>query len=113
MPHNPKRVQAVFLQAVNYHDLADRAAILDRECMGDSDLRQRVEALLKAHDQFNDFVNQPPVGTGGRAPRRPTPGDGAQSIDGVRQARRKRRTPCGGILCVAQRSSGHRTVSMK
>ncbi len=69
MPLNPKRVQAVFLEAAKYHDLADRAAILDRECMGDSDLRQRVEALLKVHDQFNDFVNQPLVGPNGRAPR--------------------------------------------
>ena len=31
MPLNPKRVQAVFLEAAKYHDLADRAAILDRE----------------------------------------------------------------------------------
>ena len=69
MPLDPKRVQAVFLEAANHHDLAYRAAILDRECMGDSELRQRVEALLKAHDQFNDFVNQPLVGPGGRAPR--------------------------------------------
>ena len=69
MPLDPKRVQAVFLEAVNDHDHADRAAILDRECVGDSVLQRRVEALLRAHDKFNDFVNQPPVGTGGRAPR--------------------------------------------
>jgi eukaryotic-like serine/threonine-protein kinase len=67
MPLNPKRVQTVFLEAANYHDLADRAAILDRDCAGDSELRQRVEALLKAHDRFNDFVNQPLVGAGRRA----------------------------------------------
>jgi len=67
MPLNPKRVQAVFLEAANYHDLAKRAAILDRECMGDAELRQRIEALLKAHDRFNDFANQPLVGPGGWA----------------------------------------------
>ena len=64
MPLDPQRVQAIFLEAADYHDLADRTAILDRECLGDSELRQRVEALLKAHDQFNDFVNQPLVGPG-------------------------------------------------
>jgi hypothetical protein len=62
MPLDPKRVQAVFLEAANCHDLADRAAILDRECMDDSESRKRIEALLRAHDRFNDFVNQPLVG---------------------------------------------------
>jgi len=54
MPLNPKRVQAVFLEAVNHHDLAKRAAILDRECMGDAELRQGVKALLKAHDRSDE-----------------------------------------------------------
>jgi hypothetical protein len=59
MPLDPKRVQAVFLEAVNYHDPADREAVLDAECSADVELRRRVEALLRAHDQFNDFLNQP------------------------------------------------------
>jgi hypothetical protein len=62
MPLNPMRVQAAFLEAANCHDLADRAAILDRECTGDSVTRTRIEALLTAHDRFNDLVNQPRVG---------------------------------------------------
>ena len=41
-----KRVQAVFLSAVECHDPAARAAVLDRECSTDAELRQRVEALL-------------------------------------------------------------------
>jgi len=67
MPFNPKRVQDVFLEAANYYDLAHRAAILERQCMGDIELRKRVEALLHAHDRFNDFVNQPLAGPDGRA----------------------------------------------
>ncbi len=54
MPLNPKRVQAVFLEAANYYDLAERAAILDRECMGDAELRKRIEAILKAHDRSDE-----------------------------------------------------------
>jgi hypothetical protein len=69
MPLNPKRVQAVFLEAANYRDPADRAAIRDRECTGDSETRRRIESLLKAHDRFNDFANQPLVGPSGRARR--------------------------------------------
>ena len=42
MPVDPKRVQAIFLAAVEHQDPADRAAILDRECATDSELRQRV-----------------------------------------------------------------------
>jgi eukaryotic-like serine/threonine-protein kinase len=59
MPLNPRRVQAVFLEAADYHDPADRASILDRECPDDPQLRGRVEALLRAHDEFNSFLNDP------------------------------------------------------
>jgi hypothetical protein len=58
MPLDPRRVQAVFLEAVDYHDPVDRAAFLDRECSGDPELRRRVEALLKAHDESNDSLSQ-------------------------------------------------------
>ena len=35
MPLNPRRVQAVFLEAADYDDPVDRAAILDQECSAD------------------------------------------------------------------------------
>ncbi len=67
MPLNPMRVQVIFLKAASYHDLEERCAILDHECMGEPELRIRIEALLKAHDRFNDLVNQPLDGRDGRA----------------------------------------------
>ena len=54
----PSRVQAIFLVAV---EQADRAAILDRECGNDLELRRRVEALLKAHDEPASYLDQPAV----------------------------------------------------
>ena len=66
MPLDSRRVQAIFPEAASYHDPADRAAILDRECSDDPELRLRVEALLKAHDQINDSLNQPRVGSDDR-----------------------------------------------
>ena len=66
MPLDPKRVQEVFLAAAGYHDPADRAAVLDRECLADGELRLRVEALLEAHDQINDSLKQPRVGSDDR-----------------------------------------------
>ena len=59
MPLDPRRVQAISLKAADRHDLVDRAAILDRECQVDLELRRRVEALLRAHDEFNSFLNDP------------------------------------------------------
>jgi eukaryotic-like serine/threonine-protein kinase len=66
MPLDPQRVQAVFLAAASYHDPVDRAAVLDHECLADTELRLRVEALLRAHDQYDQFVNQPPDDDAGR-----------------------------------------------
>jgi hypothetical protein len=51
MPVDPKRVQAVFLMAVEHQGPVDRAVILDRECATDPELRQRVLALLRSHDE--------------------------------------------------------------
>jgi serine/threonine protein kinase len=66
MASDPKRVQAVFLQAVELR-VADRLAILEHECGEDIELRQRVEALLQAHDQPGSFLEKPalePITTG-------------------------------------------------
>ncbi len=59
MPVDLKRVQAVFLAAVEHDDLTSRAAIVDRECGADLALRHRVEALLRAHDQPDSDLDQP------------------------------------------------------
>jgi hypothetical protein len=44
----------------------DRAAMLERDCLADSELRLRVEALLEAHNQINDSLKQPRVGSDDR-----------------------------------------------
>ena len=51
MPADPKRVQALFLLAVEQPDAAARVEFLDRECGPDAELRARIDALLRAHDQ--------------------------------------------------------------
>src|SRR6266403_1158468 len=40
--------------------VAERAAYLDRACSGDPDLRQRVEGMLKEHDDLGDFPEKRP-----------------------------------------------------
>src|SRR5262245_45166813 len=45
MPLDPKRVEAVFLAAMEASEPAAQTAILDRECGDDVELRRRVEGL--------------------------------------------------------------------
>jgi serine/threonine protein kinase len=61
MSSDPQRAQSVFLAAVERPSLG-RATFLDSECNGDDELRQRVEALLKAHDEPGSFLDAPPPG---------------------------------------------------
>jgi hypothetical protein len=58
MPVDVQRVQAVFLLAA---EAADRAAVLDRECGADAELRRRVTALLAAHDDPGSFLDKPAI----------------------------------------------------
>jgi eukaryotic-like serine/threonine-protein kinase len=62
MPVDPKRAQAVFLMAVELEGRGDRAAVLDRECATDPELRQRVSTLLQSNDEPDIFLDQPIVG---------------------------------------------------
>src|SRR5262245_32589404 len=65
MPEND-RTESVFAAAVALADAGQRAAYLEHACAGDAALRQRVEALLAAHDRAAHFLDRPagpPEGT--------------------------------------------------
>jgi serine/threonine protein kinase len=49
MAIDAERIQSVFRAALEAVDPVQQAAILDRECASDKEMRQHVEALLKAH----------------------------------------------------------------
>jgi hypothetical protein len=78
MAVDAKRVQAVFLAAVEVADPAEQAAILDRECASDRDLRQSVEALLIAHRESATVVDQP---ADGRSEAAGCPSDGTIAFE--------------------------------
>jgi serine/threonine protein kinase len=59
-------VKAIFLAAAEKATPAERAAYLDAVCAGDQVVRQRVEALLRAHDEPGD-----PAGTSADASEPP------------------------------------------
>ena len=59
MPVDPKRLKELFLAASEMPPGDERAALLDRECGIDVELRRRLEVLLRAHDESGGFLAQP------------------------------------------------------
>jgi WD40 repeat protein/serine/threonine protein kinase len=91
MSTDPQRLKALFLAAADISDPAERGVLLDRECGSDADLRQRVEALLRAHDELGSFLSSraEPVATSDaaagkwvRPPEEPRPAEGRGALVG-------------------------------
>ena len=59
MNPDPKQVEAIFSAALEKSSPKERSALLDESCAGDPDLRQRVEALLKAHLAASGYLQGP------------------------------------------------------
>jgi hypothetical protein len=55
-----RRVKDIFLAALDRDPGALRSAYLDEACGQDSELRQRVEALLARHEAAGSFLESPP-----------------------------------------------------
>ena len=55
------REVAIFTQALKVAP-QDRDAFLDHACGENENLREKVEALLKAHDRLGSFLEEPPGG---------------------------------------------------
>jgi hypothetical protein len=51
--------QSIFIEALEREDPAERAAFLDRVCAGDQALRDRIERLLRRHEQGGSFLDAP------------------------------------------------------
>jgi serine/threonine-protein kinase len=65
--------QDVFVEALKRETPQARAAYLDGVCEGNSGLRPRVEALLRAAENAGDFLEQPPTGLAGAEADSTTP----------------------------------------
>jgi serine/threonine protein kinase len=74
MPVDGRRLKELFVAAAEM-TATDRAAFLERECGTDVELRERVEALLKAHDAPGSFLADPvPMPMETHEEARPMPG---------------------------------------
>lgn len=58
MPQDPNLIQNLFLRLAEL-SAAERHELLEQEAGSDVELRQRVEALLKAHDESDSLLDQP------------------------------------------------------
>ena len=56
---DPARIEEIFGEALTKADAPARAAYLDQACGDDIQLRERVEALLLAHDATGNFLRLP------------------------------------------------------
>jgi serine/threonine protein kinase len=73
--NNPsKREEALFEAVVQLPTPAERAAYLKGACVDDHALRQRVEALLRAHEEAGTFIDKPAIPGPERGPQPAAPG---------------------------------------
>src|SRR5262245_52930816 len=83
MPPEANDVRVIFLAAVEKPTAAERAAFLDGACRGDADLRRRVEARLKAHDEPGGVPDRPAVDRAVTVDDRPGPDEGSDDTPTV------------------------------
>src|ERR1700730_13734033 len=90
MAETANRQKDIFLKAIELASPGERAAFLAEACAGDDALRQRLDAMLKAHAAPDSFLQKPaaalvatvaaPNGPDedGAAERRPSGGPGTR-----------------------------------
>ena len=61
MKDEPSRDVVVFTEALKI-PLRERDSFLEQACAADENLRHKVEALLRAHDRLEKFLDLPPTG---------------------------------------------------
>src|SRR5690242_10840081 len=61
---NDNRLETIFAAALVKGSREERAAYCDEACAGNAELRLRLEALLKAHDDAGNFLERPVAGAG-------------------------------------------------
>src|ERR1044072_3641482 len=103
--------KAIFLAALDISAAADKQASLEAACAGDAALRDRVDALLAAHDQAGQFLR-------GGAPDATAPGGALAEGPGATIGPYKLLEQIGeggmGVVFMAEQTEPiHRRVALK
>lgn len=72
MATDPERLKSIFLDALDAPP-AERQALLDKACAGDQELRQRIDAMLRANDRTDKLFDQPAAKLLTEGPAVPSP----------------------------------------
>src|SRR5438046_1504019 len=108
----------IFEAALQHATREKRATYLNEACGDDARLRESVEALLKAHDQAGEFLEQPPAGvsaktfvvTTGMVPVTEGPGD---RIGRYKLRENLGEGGCGVVYVAEQEEPVRRRVALK
>ena len=108
MTPQPPNPRSVFGRAVELESAADRKAYLDEACAGAPEVRDRVEALLRAHEAAGGFLQPAAAGAGRHGQLRPVPGTAQhdRAVQAARGDRRRRHGRGVGRRPDRSRSSG-------
>src|SRR2546422_4734201 len=114
----PKSAEELFAAALELTNPTDRAALLDRECVGNPALRAEVESLLAAHEQASKFLENPSAAavaetlavTTGSIPITEKPGD---KIGRYKLLQRIGEGGCGVVYMAEQEEPVRRRVALK
>src|SRR4051812_47297018 len=77
-----EHLMTVFSAALDRETAGERAAYLDLACVGNPGLRERVEALLRAHARSGPFLGVAPTDPAAMPTFEPAPVPGAPSSSG-------------------------------
>src|SRR5208282_3472247 len=116
MPSPQKREEALFRAAVELPPGAGRRAFLEQACAGDLALRQRLEALLAAHDEPGELLpSGTPANTATVEIDHPDAGDESvgQTIGRYKLMERLGEGGCGVVYVAEQTEPVRRRVALK
>jgi len=111
MSQSHKPAGAIFDAALDLPP-GERAAYLDKTCAGDGALRQRVEALLHAHEAAGSFMDSPARARSGTVSVRPTEQPGSK-IGRYKLLQQIGEGGCGIVYMAEQQEPVRRQVALK
>jgi serine/threonine protein kinase len=115
-PERLHQIRALY-EATIVLDPSAREAFLERECLGDADIRQEVARLLSAREHLPEWLSGPLLGPAGWAfdlITKPTPGMEGRQLGGYRIIREIGHGGMGSVY-LAERADGvyHKQVAIK
>ena len=113
MTDRSHKEKEIFVEAEGISDPTEQCLFLDRACDGDTGLRERVQRLLSAHDEGEDFIPMDPSEET-RVSNEPAPREGEGSVIGrYKLLQNIGEGGCGVVYMAEQQQPVVRRVALK